>query len=569
MKVLAVIPARGGSKGIRKKNLRLLRGYPLIDYVLRTARSVPEISEIVVSTDDEEIAEYVTIRHGVCVHHRPLDLAGDDVSLDPVVSDALEFMEKRKGEAFDIVVTLQPTSPTLRASTLKRVLTSFEADENADSYIAAIEDTHLRWQEHGGSIVPIYVKRANRQWLRKTYKETGAFLISKRAVVTQTDRLGEHPRIWPIAAEEAVDIDTDLDWLVAEAILSRLHFVFVVRGSESVGMGHVYRCLSLADSFLGNRVQFLALNSSSKAINLIARFGYECEDVESLGAVSKRIAVLHPDIVINDILDTEATYIRDILARAAFVVNFEDLGKGSLSANLVFNALYEFSSPPPNHRFGAKYVCLREEFLLFPPAPFRDPATTLFVTFGGVDENNLTVRTCRILPRLLSKSSLERVLVVLGPGYAHRAEFTSCIESLPKRIRSKTEVYESVDNMAKLMREADVAVTSNGRTVYELAAMGVPGVTIAQNDRETLHLFSRYSEGFCYLGIASNVKEEKIAEAIESIVVDRDVRAEMVKALSDVNLKSGLNRVRREIIDEYWRWKDEENNHRTAHADKR
>lgn len=568
MKVLAVIPARGGSKGIRKKNLRLLRGLPLIEYVLRTAESASRVSDIVVTTEDEEIAEYVRIHHKVCIRHRPLELAGDDVPLDPVVNDALEFMESRQGERFDIVITLQPTSPTLRASTLERALKNFKMDEEVDSYIAVVEDTHLRWQEEGGNIVPAYTQRVNRQWLRKTYKETGAFLISRRSAVTKTNRLGKHPRVWPVPAEEAIDIDTNLDWLVAEAILSRLHIVFVVRGNKAVGMGHVYRSLSLADAFLGNQIQFLAFDSSNEAIDLIIQSGYKCEALESLEAVSERVAEVRPSIVINDILDTEESYIRNVRMSKAFVVNFEDLGRGSLSANLVFNSLYEFSSPPPNHRFGAKYVCLREEFLLFPPAPLRDAATTLLVTFGGVDENNLTIKTCRILPRLLSKSGLKRVLVVLGPGYIHRAEFASCMKGLPPKVRSKIQVYESVNNMAKLIREADIAVTSNGRTVYELAAMGVPGVTIAQNDRETLHLFSRYSEGFRYLGIASNVRGNDIAQAIESIAINREMRYKMVKALNDVDLRFGLNRVRREIIDGYWRWKDEKNNNRASYINK-
>lgn len=554
MKILAVIPARGGSKGIKKKNLRLLRNFPLIEYVLRIARSVPDISDIVVTTEDEEIAEYVTLHHPVYIRPRPLNLAGDDVPLDPVVSDAVRFMEKRQGELYDIVVTLQPTSPTLHSSTLKQALQSFKADEEAHSYIAAIEDTHLRWREDGDDIVPDYAQRVNRQWLRKTYRETGAFLISKRSVITQADRLGQHPHIWPVPPEEAIDIDTSLDWLIAEAILSRLHIVFVVRGDKSVGMGHVYRSLSLADALLGNQIQFLAFDSNNETIDLITRSGYQYKAFKSLESVSKHIAKIRPDIVINDILDTEESYIRNILASKVFVVNFEDLGKGSLLANLVFNALYEFSSPPPNHRFGAKYVCLKEDFLFSKPAPFRDPATTLLITFGGVDENNLTVRTCLILQRLLSKSSLERILVVLGPGYAHRAEFDFCMTGLPSKVQQKIQVYESVSNMAKLMRKADIAVTSNGRTVYELAAMGVPGVTIAQNDRETSHLFSRYSEGFRYLGIANNVKKDDIAEAIESIAMDRDVRYKMVKALhsDSVKLKSGLSRVQREIIDEYW-----------------
>jgi spore coat polysaccharide biosynthesis predicted glycosyltransferase SpsG len=151
---------------------------------------------------------------------------------------------------------------------------------------------------------------------------------------------------------------------------------------------------------------------------------------------------------------------------------------------------------------------------------------------------------------------------VLGLGYAFQEDFADFLEKTDLMIRSRVEVYQSVENMAKLMRLADVAVTSNGRTVYELASLGVPGVTISQNDRETLHLFSRYSRGFEYLGVAFNVDEEKLFETVKRIINDTEFRRKMKKTLDSVDLRAGICRVKREILEEYSRWKYENPNNR-------
>ena len=525
------------------------------------------IDDVVISTDDHDISEYAASRWEVLIRMRPKELCNDDVTLDPVVCDAVEYAESKTGHTYDIVVTLQPTTPTLQTSTLDHAIDSF-INSIYDTMIAVVEDTHLRWEFINGVPVPTYRQRVNRQWLPKNYKESGAFVISKRQVVNPESRFGNRISIYPLSQEEGIDIDDEIDWLFAETLLARLRIAFVVNGNQQVGMGHIYRALALADIFFGNQIRFFTYASDRNAVQVIENRGYEIHVLSQSRDVIEHIYKFQPDIVINDVLDTAVEYITTLRSKGFFVVNFEDLGKGSLHANLVFNALYEFSSPPSHHRFGAKYVCLGEHFLLLPPAPFRDPATTLLITFGGVDENNLTLRTCEILPKLFHETTLQQAIVILGPNYAHHKELTLFLENIEGDLRSRIQVYDTVENMARLIRKADVGVTSNGRTVYELAAMGVPGVSIAQNDRETLHLFSRYSEGFQYLGIASNVDGRKIAKAVGAIVMDRELRLKMVRALFEVNLRSGINRVRREILDEYWRWRDEDDQNWTSLAHK-
>jgi len=115
MRVLAIVPARGGSKGLPGKNLLPLAGVPLIGHAIRLAAMVPEIERCVVSTDDDEIAT-VAIEHGADVpFRRPAGLAADDTAMAPVLRHALEQAE-RAGERYDVVVLLMPTTPVRRAA---------------------------------------------------------------------------------------------------------------------------------------------------------------------------------------------------------------------------------------------------------------------------------------------------------------------------------------------------------------------------------------------------------------------------------------------------------------------
>ena len=103
MKIIAIIPARGGSKGIPRKNVRLMNNRPLIAYAIRTALRTEMITDVLVSTDDDEIAD-ISAMYGAKVIPRPSHLAGDDVTLDPVIHHAVECYEKENGSV-DVVIT--------------------------------------------------------------------------------------------------------------------------------------------------------------------------------------------------------------------------------------------------------------------------------------------------------------------------------------------------------------------------------------------------------------------------------------------------------------------------------
>ena len=194
LKILSVIPARGGSKGIPRKNIKMLCGKPLIAYVIHTLKSSKYDLDIVVSSDDNEILT-VASKYGAVPLLRSKDLSSDAVTLDPVVYDSVLVVEKQWNKKYDYIITIQPTSPLLGINTLDSAIEAAIVNEY-DTVISAINAPKLSWKNQNGKFVPNYTKRVNRQYMEEYYVETGAFVISKRSVITESSRFGEKVSRW-------------------------------------------------------------------------------------------------------------------------------------------------------------------------------------------------------------------------------------------------------------------------------------------------------------------------------------------------------------------------------------
>ena len=327
MKILAVIPARAGSKGVPNKNIRLVNNKPLIYYSIKNAVESKYITDVIVTTDSPEI-EVIAKQMGVSYKHRRPELCEDSVTLDSVIFDAAEGID------CDYVVTMQPTSPTLTVGTLDQAI-RYAVDNDLDTVISVINQPHLSWREENGRKVPNYKERLNRQYLPAQYNETGAFVISKRNVVTETTRIGEKIDVYEIPEEEAVDVDTFEDLQYVEAILQNKKVAIYVNGNNKRGVGHVYRALELADEFYCKPDIYFDINQTDPKISegqLIISWG-----VNGIGELLGILQEKQYDILINDILTTSIDYmiaVRQALPHAK-LVNFEDDGEGIYKADLV------------------------------------------------------------------------------------------------------------------------------------------------------------------------------------------------------------------------------------------
>ena len=388
-KILVVIPARGGSKGIPRKNIRLLNNRPLISYSIAIAKSSKYVDDVVVTTDDSEIA-LLSEKFGASVIRRSDFLATDDVPLDPVIYDAMVKKEKLAFDEYDIVITLQPTSPLLRTSTLDRAIEKFE-DFGVDTVLSVVDDRHLSWgyDEANDRYIPNYYERKNRQFLPKDFRETGAILASRRRFITEMSRLGNNLDLIEVSREESVDIDNYEDWWIAENYLQKKKIAIVVNAYDEIGTGHVYRCLSIASKLVFHEVLFLLDERHKLGIDIVDSYNYPYKLYDGKDGLLDNLREYSPQMVINDILDTSEEYISILKDEGYFVVNFEDLGTGTTLADVVFDALYEHEIGEEENIFtGHKYYILKDEFYFQPEKIITQAVNNVLITFGGTDPNN-------------------------------------------------------------------------------------------------------------------------------------------------------------------------------------
>lgn len=539
MRIVAVIPVRGGSKGIPRKNVRLMNGKPLLLYSVENAKACPLITDIVITTDDEEIISIARM-HGIDYVERDKALAADNITLDPVIYDAVLQMEARKQCKYDIVITLQATSPLLSKSTLDMAIKQFMQGES-DTCISVVNRPHLSWKRENGTIVPAYSERLNRQQLPANYSETGAFFITRREWVTDKSRLGKRIEVFEVPEEESVDIDSMSDWQACENILRRKRIIFRVDGHKNLGMGHIYRCMTLAYNLTGHEIMFVLDASMQEGIEKIQATFLPYHLINKEEEFFEFLNEWKADIVVNDRLDTQLSYIKKIKRSTHKVVTFEDLGEGTREADLVINALYDVHNDRMNNTLcGEKYICLRDEFQVSMPRAFSEEVNHILVMFGGTDPLNLTERIYDLVKKIRNKYQNINYTFILGSGYVNNK-----IVSF-----DNVTVVSDVKRVSDYMREADLAFTSQGRTVYELASQGVPAIVLAQNEREQLHSFAQMQNGFLNLGLGAHVTDSTIESTLEWVIKTTQVRKEMRELMLKHDLKSGLGRVVNLILKE-------------------
>lgn len=537
MQILAVIPARGGSKGIPKKNIRLMYGKPLISYSINNAKNSHYITDVFVTTDSDEIAE-VAEEYGAEVIKRDKSLSSDLVTLDPVIYHAKNCAEKIK--KYDVVVTLQPTSPLLKVATLDNAIEYF-IKGNFDTVISVINKPHLSWGEKENKIVPLYKERKNRQELPPQYFETGAFLIAKSDAIKINTRIGENVSVFEVPEEESIDIDDKNDWLLTENIMKRKKIIFRVEGYKELGLGHIYNCITLAFSMIEHDTLLVISEKSIEGIEKIRETNLPYKIIKNDRDIDKIIKDFKPDIWVNDCLNTTKEYIESLKSKIKRVVTIEDLGSGIEVADAVINALYD--SVNNKHVYsGYKYVCLRDEFQAEQPVKFSEKVKNVLIMFGGTDPANLNKMLYNSILKFSEKYKDIKFNFITGIGYDNEKNGVITLED------KNIYVYPNVPRVTKYMKHADLAITSQGRTIFELAAMGVPSIVLSQNKREQTHLFARLEHGFLNLGIGKEVDQDLLENTLDWLINTKAIRKNMYDLMLSYQLKEGLQRVKNIII---------------------
>jgi CMP-N-acetylneuraminic acid synthetase len=221
--VVAVIPARGGSKGLPRKNVRPLAGKPLIAHTIEAAKQCPLIHRVIVSTDDAEIAQVARQFGAEVPFIRPAELATDYASTESVLKHAVEWLEENEGYPVDIMVFLQPTDIFRKRTMIETVVQNLLADESVDSSFVVYPEHKNYWRKVGEEYQRIDQRgHMSRQLKERIYREdTGLACATRGWIIKEGRRIGA--RVVPVMNEDAasfVDIHDEFDLWLAEKILT-------------------------------------------------------------------------------------------------------------------------------------------------------------------------------------------------------------------------------------------------------------------------------------------------------------------------------------------------------------
>lgn len=507
-----MIPARGGSRGVPRKNVRLLGGLPLIVHAIRAVLEACEADHVIVITDDDEI-DAVASGEGVRVVREGRTTGR--ATLDDVAMKVADEIERLGASADDIFLTVQPTCPFLKSKRIEEARRAFA--DGAGCVITVVDDRHLGWRLDGeGNPAPDYENRVNRQLLPPQYRESGAVIGCRLGDLRKhRTRIVAPIRLIEVEKQESLDIDDFTDWAVAEYVATRKRIVIRADASETMGMGHAYRAIAVAQELARHRIVIATDVDKPLGAALFAEYPFDVVSVAGNAGFIDFVSDHRPDLVILDQLDTERGYVREIRESAGRVVTFEDLGSGALEADVLVSDLYMNLDVVDDRQLaGISNAILAPSFeTALQPAPFREMPENVLVVFGGTDPSRLTRKALRAL-QMAEFSG--HVTVVLGPG----SDKALALEDFGLR----GEIRTNVKHMPGLMREADLALSSAGRTVTELVSLGVPVLCLCQNDKELTHTHASARYGVVNLGLGALVDEQTIAAHFRRLVESVDLR---------------------------------------------
>ena len=212
-KIVAIIPARGGSKGIPRKNLVLLNGKPLLYYSVTACLNSCLVDETWVSSDDDEILEYATTL-GANAIKRPPSICKDTSSSESALLHLADNVR------FDTLVFVQATSPLITSNLITRAIASYNKDPELDSLVSGHIDHGFWWKDGTPLFDP--TTRPTRQQQGELYKESGMFYITSRSKLLESKcRYSGNAKIYPIDRRSALEIDSKEDLKLIELIMLR------------------------------------------------------------------------------------------------------------------------------------------------------------------------------------------------------------------------------------------------------------------------------------------------------------------------------------------------------------
>jgi spore coat polysaccharide biosynthesis predicted glycosyltransferase SpsG/CMP-N-acetylneuraminic acid synthetase len=538
LRVVAVVPARGGTDRIPYLNIKRLGDRPLLAHTLDAARAASSVDRVIVSTDDDAVAEVAKGCGAEAPFVRPRELAEEVNSLMRVVQHALREIE-RQGDRPDVVVLLQATTPFRDARAIDAAVARL-VEGGFDSVVSVTEDRTLAWKDEHGLLVPLFAEAGPREKQPPIFKENGAVVALRRAAVDAKARFGSRVGYLVLDKRSGFTVYDLEDFWMAERLLRQPRILFRADGGRRIGMGHVYRSLAIADALVQAsqaEAAFLMSGEHAEGIAAVSRAGYPVRVASDtrLETQLQHIRDFAPAILINDLQTLDDAYLRALSHLGCTTVNLvdtlDDLEVTEHYKQVIVSVMNAERETPEGFYGGPEFAILRSHFQ-GRPKELRQQPRLLLLSFGGSDPQGLTLlalRATRDLP-----ASVE-VVAVTGPAFADQKRLEALVAGLPRAPRLVHAAPGG--HIADLMQEADVVVCSGGMSVYEIAALGTPGIVLGQNAREDERMRGFATKGTLqYLGLGTEVSEAALRQAILGLLEDaprRRAMSERGRALVD------------------------------------
>ena len=274
-------------------------------------------------------------------------------------------------------------------------------------------------------------------------------------------------------------------------------------GGVTLGLGHIYRSLSLAHQL--ERVADIKFVTTSDdiVVNKIKEDNFEVFQGTDINEIKNRLYFEKPEIVIIDKLEVEESFCRDI--KQSFntkIVIFGNISSANKYADIVINAAIgtnyrnkSFIDKNTNTLYfeGPKYLVLRDEFYEHKNSyEFKNDLKRMLLMFGGSDQSNLT---SRVLNKLLSRDYDFKIDVVLGVKFGFHSELNQVLDK-HERKKEKVNIYKEVNNISELILNSDLVITSPGTTMFESFCIGAPTIAFYQNPYQKNVMFKNFPMAF-------------------------------------------------------------------------
>ncbi len=503
---IAIIPARGGSKRIIKKNIKDFFGKPLLAYSIEVAQKSELFEKIIVSTDDEEIAK-IARQYGAEVPFlRPKNLSDDFTRTEDVMNHAIEYLEKQ-GEFYQYICTLYATAPLLEVQYL---IEGYETLKNSDA-INTFSATSMPFPiqrsfklDSAGRcemFTPQYYMTRS-QDLEEAYQDAGQFYWESRERKNSSKILFSDISIPIILPRHLVqDIDTLEDWRRVELMYQilnpdifdksdNLNILFRADSSSTIGTGHIMRDLVLASQYKNANVTFAVQNLKGNINHKILEAGYKIELLNSnkIKELIKLIRRLSIELIVIDNYKINYKFEKKIKRKTNVQILALDDTYEKHHCDILLNHNIsadkkKYKGLVPDNcelRCGSKYTLLRDEFIKEKKKYYEKSKNkkTIFLAMGGADHSNINIQILEVLKEFKNHLNI-RVNIVTTTANQN-------LKVLDKYCKNKKwiSLHVNSNKIAKLMVKSDFAIVTPSVVVNEVYFMKIPFIAIKTADNQ-------------------------------------------------------------------------------------